>query len=356
MKFFLEEFDEKHNALGFLRLIFATIVIIQHAIVLGGFHPYNDPIYMFSKGQATFGSLGVASFFIISGYLITQSYAKLDNLKVFFWHRFLRIFPAFWLVLLITALLFGPFLYFVLTKKTDYFLHSEWFTYFFKNSLVKIQQEDILNLTEVLPQSGINGSLWTLEWEIYCYIGVAMLGFFKILGNSKWIPLVALIFLLNLASYYSNDCHCTIGFKLWVAQRAAVLPVLFMSGVLLYSLANLIRLSKTLVILALCAMFVATYLGYFEAAQLFILPYCIFGLATYLPFKSLEKRWGDFSYGLYIYHFPIVHILVALGFNQTGPWLLFIMALAFTLPFAIFSWFFIEKPALSFKNWISTKR
>jgi len=93
------------NAFGVLRLVLATSVIFSHAFYLGGWD--YDPTIDWTKGQESIGGLAVIGFFVISGYLITKSGMRIDILQ-FMWHRSLRIFPAFWAVLIVTATVVGP--------------------------------------------------------------------------------------------------------------------------------------------------------------------------------------------------------------------------------------------------------
>ena len=93
------------NSLGILRLVLATLVIFSHAFPLGGWG--TDPGLGWSKGQESIGGFAVVGFFAISGYLIAKSGANAD-IAQFMWRRMLRIFPAFWLVLLVAAGIVGP--------------------------------------------------------------------------------------------------------------------------------------------------------------------------------------------------------------------------------------------------------
>jgi peptidoglycan/LPS O-acetylase OafA/YrhL len=96
------------NSLGALRLLLASFVILHHAYPLGGFG--LQPLESWSQGQATIGTLCVAGFFAISGYVIAKSGNSSDFMQ-FIWRRILRIFPAFWLVLFITAFVVGPLIW-----------------------------------------------------------------------------------------------------------------------------------------------------------------------------------------------------------------------------------------------------
>ena len=89
------------NAIGLLRLSLALLVVVHHTRVLGGFG--SDPVLRFARGQADLGVFAVAGFFTISGFLVTRS-AERSSTARYLWHRALRVFPAFWVCLLVIAL------------------------------------------------------------------------------------------------------------------------------------------------------------------------------------------------------------------------------------------------------------
>ena len=97
----LRDFDFRSNGIGFLRFFLASVVIWSHGYPLGGFG--GDPIFRFSRGNETGGTLAVAGFFVLSGLLITRSYGTTQHIGRFLWHRFLRIFPAYWICLIAVA-------------------------------------------------------------------------------------------------------------------------------------------------------------------------------------------------------------------------------------------------------------
>src|SRR5580658_74946 len=97
----LGDLDLRNNSIGFLRFLFATMVIWSHAYGNGGFG--YDPLARLNPNGATAGFLGVGGFFVLSGFLITRSYETVNSVGRFIWHRFLRIFPGFWVCLVVTA-------------------------------------------------------------------------------------------------------------------------------------------------------------------------------------------------------------------------------------------------------------
>ena len=95
-----KSYSGRHNSLNFLRLVLALLVVVSPTIVLGGYG--SESIF----GKTTLGTMAVYGFFGISGFLIAGSAVHNDPGN-YFWRRFLRIFPGFWVCLLVTAFFFG---------------------------------------------------------------------------------------------------------------------------------------------------------------------------------------------------------------------------------------------------------
>ena len=107
---FDQAFDPKNNAFGFLRLALAVLVILGHSFPLGGFGP--DRLAAFTNGRYAIGSLSVAMFFVLSGFLICRSASTSRSVPRFLWHRFLRIFPGYWVCLIVCGCVFAPLMAF----------------------------------------------------------------------------------------------------------------------------------------------------------------------------------------------------------------------------------------------------
>ncbi|MEF9478143.1 acyltransferase family protein [Chryseobacterium sp. 1B4] len=85
----------RSNNFDFLRLVFASLVVITHSYALSG-AAQGDPLSQLTHGQMEFSYLGVHGFFIISGYLIFKSLLRCKGLPDFYWKRLLRLFPHSW--------------------------------------------------------------------------------------------------------------------------------------------------------------------------------------------------------------------------------------------------------------------
>ena len=144
-----DAFDPHRNSLSLLRLLFAAMVLLDHAFPLGGFHGGSDPMWGWTRGQESFGGLAVAGFFVVSGFLVTRSFDGSPNPFSYLWKRFLRIFPGFWVCLVVTVALFGTIAFWFDHGSLHGYLHGYPDSpegYLKNNALLSMNQWNIDNL------------------------------------------------------------------------------------------------------------------------------------------------------------------------------------------------------------------
>lgn len=336
---------KQKNNLDFLRLLFATLVLVTHSYALTGLGD-QDFLYWITDGQLHFSYLSVNAFFVISGFLIFQSYERTDSFKDFFWKRIIRVFPGLIVVLLITTLVLGPVL-------TEYSL-KEYFgldtaKYFF-NTLIMVKPPDKLPgvfVDNPFPFA-VNGSLWTIRYELLCYF---MIGLFYLVRQKqhliKWILIIAFVgfYLMHLAAHYHFITITNI--KIQSLNRLALY---FIAG----SLLAIYRFDKrcnprVFLFGSLAIIILTTYFNVSSITEYLVFPFLILSLA-FVPLSLISNigKWGDFSYGIYIYGFPIQQTLIYyFGLNYLE---LTVACIPLTFVMGIASWHLIEKPALKYKN------
>jgi peptidoglycan/LPS O-acetylase OafA/YrhL len=337
-----DAYNAKENSIGFLRFILAIFVVIQHSFVLNNM---VDPLTRI--GLSSFGSLGVNGFFILSGYLITASWLNSKSFLGFSWRRLLRIFPAFWVCLLIISFIIAPILAIYQKVPIELTFFYDQLSYIYRNFLLLIFQQDIGNLMSSHPESSLNGSLWTLSWEFGFYMLLAVAGVIGFLTKRKEICIGLIA--AYIISYWLSDCKCTIFFKFYTAQRITILPFMFGVGVVGYLFKHKIPNSVSLLIICLIGWFLDIKYNPNIPLYPFFFLYIILWLVVNLPVRSFEKH-GDYSYGIYIYHFPLIQLILTVVTVQINSWLLSVMVLIPTVILAFLSWHYVEKPALSFKK------
>jgi len=361
---FAEAFDPRSNAIGFLRLTLAILVIFSHSFALGGFG--IDALGALTEGRHTIGLMAVAMFFALSGFLICRSASGSVSVARFLWHRFLRIFPGYWACLVVCAFVFAPLIALAeqgtllgvfsapRNSPQSYMLNNAGLFHlngFSLLGIVDLHPKGIAGLLSHNPVPfQINGSLWTLPFEVACYLGVAALAMFGIMRRGRFVVLVLFVALWSLyALSYVNPRS----FNRYFAHNGinALIPLclFFAAGCVCFAYREKIPCSA--LIFAACVVILAASLplGAFGLVSPIFMTYAFLWLAFRLPFGRFDAK-GDFSYGTYIYAFPIQQGLALLGVQDGGflPYLAWSVLL--TLGLAILSYRLIEAPCLRWKN------
>jgi peptidoglycan/LPS O-acetylase OafA/YrhL len=180
----MSEWDRRGNNFDFMRLSLAVLVIYSHAFILGSGTDVREPLVRYSHGQATLGAVAVDSFFVMSGFLITGSALRSRGVWSYLKKRVARIYPAFAVAALLMAVIVlpisgGHFVYPRPVMRVGMFLLQ----------LLRLREfnYDGPFLHDPYPQV-INGSTWSVSYEFWCYIGVALLMVTKTLGR-RWLLL-----------------------------------------------------------------------------------------------------------------------------------------------------------------------
>ncbi|HKT18722.1 MAG TPA: acyltransferase [Stellaceae bacterium] len=332
---------ERHNNFDALRLIAAVSVIFSHAFLIGEGTQDPEPLYWATGGQTVLGVVGVFVFFTISGYLVSQSFEATGAPLRFLAKRGLRIYPGLLACLLLSAFIMGPLL-------TDlplgaYFRSSAVYSYVASNFAMILPTNTLpgVAFTGYGAGSVVDGPLWTLPSEVAMYLMVCVLGTLGALRLRVILPLL----LVGLCGLWFDTASSEyfIGSALWL------LPF-FAAGMALYRLRDRPILHGAAALAALAALAVSAWL------HAFILLFPIFGsyLVIYLAFARWlpvlrAARFGDLSYGLYIYGWPIEQWLTRLQGGTLAWSTLFALALPLSALAALLSWHMVESRALRLK-------
>ncbi|MET4782124.1 acyltransferase [Glaciihabitans sp. UYNi722] len=359
MKSLSSTFNPRANSIGFIRWLMAFLVIFSHAGPIGGFYGGHDLGTQWSDEQSL-GGVAVGGFFFFSGFLITKSRMGRSTLPRFFWRRILRIFPAFWVALLVTAFVLAPiaWLHRVGPLSTFFSAPSESpLSYFANNMFLALGQRNIAGLGEQLPYFQLlgsrdwNGSAWTLIYEFSAYIAVGVLGLIGALANRKVGAIIALsmIALSTLQWLRIGD----LGKYLPLFQDIYILLLLppFAVGILFALYAEKIPMDGR-VAFACLVFAVLTYgKGGFLVFGQYALYYFLMWFATRVTILKNWERFGDFSYGIYIFAWPIMTFVAYFGLQNRG-WLVYHLVVIVLVHIAAYlSWHLIEKPAMGLKDW-----
>jgi peptidoglycan/LPS O-acetylase OafA/YrhL len=334
-----------NNNFDFLRLLFASFVIITHAYPLSGTADC-DVLCQLTNNQTNLSFVGVKGFFIISGYLIFQSLQRSENLKAYYWKRCLRLYPGLFVMLVLT-LLFIPFIY---EGTSTLFLNKNYLTYLPNNLTLYRVQYRISGVFENNPYpKAINGSLWTIPYEFTMYAFLSLLFFVK---KKKHMLTLLCVFvgLFLIGNIFFSKELSRVRITL-LGNYVAELGYFFLVGSLLAAL-HLVTWKHKRLILVICGvlMIMSSYLEFYHLGEFFLLPITILliGLLPIPMIKDIGKTIGDLSYGIYIYGFLIQQTLVY--FFKLDHIALMFYSLIIAYIFGYLSWHFVEKKALQFKN------
>lgn len=337
-----EAFDPRRNSLTMMRLALAGLVAVAHALAVAfGWQPqfHEDPVL----GRTTLGDLAVDGFFVVSGFLVTMSYLRLGNVGRYLWHRFVRIMPAFWVCLVVTALVVAPIVAW-LEGASPTSVFPESLAYITRNGLLLIRDYGVAGLPSGTYEPGvINGALWTLYYEFLCYLGVVALGLIGALTRRRHLLLVAvgLLWAVGLAGV-------VLAVELPAFQMRR-LALMFLFGVVGYVYAEKVRVDGRLAVLALALLALAlAWLPDYRVLAGPAFGYLVLWAMVRLPFTWNPRT--DLSYGLYIWHWPVVVILALLGATALGQVGFVMLTLCVTALVALGSWRLVEAPALAHKS------
>ncbi len=316
------------------------LVLYSHAYPLLRGSNDTEPLSLLTHGQANLGEIGVWSFFVISGFLITQSWLRAPEAAGYLRRRISRIYPGFIALGVVSALVFVP----LATRGRP----ESSFSVLDAANLLRLQQTYEALAFKNNPLQALNGSLWSIPYEFWCYIGVLALGLCRWLEKRQvllGVFVVALGWHLYVDVTGWNPGGKLLGEIFGYPRFWATLLPFYLAGMLLqvYGGRALIRpWGLALAALLLIASFAVPH------APVLALPTCgaylLLGLAYARRLHFLDLgRYGDFSYGVYLYAFPVEQFVVMYLGTAIQPWVLFAIAAPVTLVCAAASWFLVER-------------
>lgn len=338
----IDDADLKHdgNIFNIVRLVLASMVMFSHAFDITGRALGDDPSTIVLPFPIS--RLAVLLFFSLSGFLVTGGLIK-HGIAHFIVSRALRLIPGLWVMLICTGLLVG--LMFCDVSFLNMLSSPSFVDYIVYNGLLLGREYTIAGAFSASPLSTlVNGSLWTIPNEVRCYMLLVLVG--SLLAFKRLIIGVFISYLIINLIVPANILPFV------AALRPLVLSFFF--GVLIYVWRSRVFLSLPfgigLSIVATCipnGLLAQTAVGLSGAYLMFVISF-----TTPNIFKGVSKKMPDYSYGIYIYAFPVQQAVLFLGFGTT-PYMNFLIGILAVLPFASLSWHFVEKPSLALKPRLS---
>lgn len=343
--------DAGNNNFDLIRLLLAISVVFHHVYGLSEL-PVFESIYIKTL-------YSVQGFFIISGFLIVMSYENSKSLYTYAIKRIRRIYPAYVFVILfwflvgavISSLSIGQ--YFSLAS-LKYLLSNLVFMEFLQKTLPGVFADN--------PKDAVNGVIWTLKIEVMFYAAVPLL--VLLLDKTNKLAMLIAIYLLSFV-YVGYFASMDMGDGNRIHEQfSKQLPgqmMFFSIGMLFYYYLEYLKIwIKILALPAMLYLFSIPILTPFEAytrsapIQAFFQPIAlgiiVIGAARILPYLGNFGKHGDFSYGIYIWHFPLIQLFVYLGIFNSHPWTGLALLLICVATMAAISWNLVEKKFISKKS------
>jgi peptidoglycan/LPS O-acetylase OafA/YrhL len=314
------------NGFNRIRLIAALLVLISHAFPITG---AVEPLRRIGV-NSSLGFLSVAAFFVISGLLVSMSYERSALLR-FVEKRVLRILPALIVSVVVCVLLLGP----LVTTSPDYFKQPQTWLYFARILFVPVNH-DLPGVFQDHPNTAVNGNLWSLGFEVICYIGVAVA---LLLPYRRPMIILAWLTSFLVARLVPEDARGA----MFYAGTLAELFRFFGAGMLFYLYRDKLPIRADLAWASAALVALGALTPAFHEICAVAGSYALVALACLWRPLHVSGE-SDYSYGVYVYAFPAQQLV----YHLTGSgWVLnILLALPVTVLLAAFSWHLIEKPAM----------
>ncbi len=334
------------NNFDFLRFFAASAVVLGHCYWLSGLGAV-EPVRLFTGSMDT-ADIAVNLFFVMSGFLIAASWIHSRSSLDFAGKRALRIFPALAVSTLFTAFIVGP----LATELwlSEYLLNSQTVRYL--TNVVLFTQFHLPGVfTENPFPETVNGSVWTLPYEVLMYTMLLTLGLLNLFGRIAVlaVPIVLMFIHFHLA----HD----LGLESDMLRKVTRLGMFFFLGSALYLYRKILPWNWKIALALLSLSLISARTEWWFLVHVLTLPYLTIYLAHLkIPRLSRFGRYGDFSYGIYIFSFPVQQLLVHWLDPKLSLPMFMAISLAASIAIAALSWHLIESPALRLKRFLPSNR
>ncbi|MCQ4325192.1 acyltransferase [Stutzerimonas stutzeri] len=337
--------QHSENNFDFLRFLAASLVVVGHSYWLSG-RGMSEPVRLFSGSYDT-ADIAVHVFFVMSGFLIAGSWHNSRSALEFVVKRALRIFPALIIAVLFAMLVVGPLA--TQLPLGQYLGSSRTLAYF--SNVAMLTQFHLPGVFAANPfPDTVNGSLWTLPYETLMYVTVLLLGLLKVFASMA----LAVLLLLFVVHFYLLP---ELGLQGDLLLKITRLGTFFYFGVVFYLYRLRIPWNWRIALALLALTLLSARTELWQPLHALTLPYLTLYVAQLkIPHLSGFGKYGDFSYGIYIFSFPLQQLIM----HWAGPDLplpvFMTLSLLASILLAVFSWHLVEAPALSLKRYLPKRK
>ncbi len=337
----------RNHQFDLLRILFAICVLLSHAPEITDGNPSRELFNRFTHGHLTFGAFGVYGFFLLSGFLIVQSWQHDPELVNYLRKRILRIVPGYLVAALSATVAVG-----LLAPGIDHFFRH--LDNHFVKSILLLSSPSTPPVLPGLPYPLVDGSLWTIPYEFRCYVLVALCGLFGLLRRPLlWLGFTLLMGVSLCIPATMQTLHWAK--PLWpiVGDPAVTftMTAVFCVGASFYLFRNFIVFRPLFAAVAVSLFLAVNQLhpALDELALVLCGGYLLFYLGRlHLQWLSWMRRVPDISYGIYLYGWPVEALWVF--FRHGSPWVTFFACTLISMVLGWLSWHLVERPMLKLKR------
>ena len=341
----LSTFRGRIPAFDFMRFAAASAVIYAHSFAVAENRFHEEYVELLTNHVLNFGTLAVQFFFLISGFVVADSAARSASVRTYLLKRACRLVPGLLLVVVVTAFVMGPL--FTELPLRSYFADDDLYSFFL--NLAFITRGHLPGVFNDVPAGAdVNVPLWSLRYEVLCYLALAAIARAHLLRPFPVASITATLLVgaatpvfADLAGLSEQALHTRFHLEYIVGESMKVVPFFFV-GTLFYVLRKKIVLDRRILIIALSLGAIMIHLGYIYPICPFALGYLVFYVGFYDVEAFRPFRRNDYSYGLYIWGFPVQQCWIALLPNS-GWALNLALSYPVALAFAAMSWHLVEK-------------
>ncbi|MDO9002146.1 MAG: acyltransferase [Aquabacterium sp.] len=335
--------NNRPSGFDYMRIVLALGVIASHAFLLS----YGPDVQYGRLANMGFSltTLIVPMFFALSGFLVAGSLERTRTLVSFMGLRVFRIMPALSVEVLLSALILGPLL--TTLPLGEYLTHPDFHMYFW-NVLGHIHYE-LPGLFETNPLQSVNGQLWTVPYELACYVVLCMLAVLGIFKDRIW--LLWFMVLLHALQIGNTILRPNLDYH---GAGGTTLVMAFIAGLLVYRFRDkLVWSARCALAMAALSLLLITLPNGIRFAALPIAYFTVY-LGLLNPPRQATLLGGDYSYGIYLYGYPIQQMVVALLPQHREWYINMLLATPCTIAIAYCSWWLIEKPVMDRRQILTT--
>jgi len=323
-----------------MRVLLALTVLLGHSYVVC----YGDDSADTTIAVYPFFIAVLPMFFCMGGFLVAGSALRVKSFKTFVIFRLLRIVPAMAVEVFLSGIVLGGWM--TTYPLSKYYTHPRFFEYF--GNIIGDLRMTLPGVFENHPDVMVNTNLWTVPPE-YCCCGIMAVIMICGLLEKRWD--YAFLFLIATAVIAFLLPEINWGIKIYAMADEYMISYGFFAGTVAFLFAEYIPINKYLFIL--CAVLTYVFFSHFYMLFLGMLPvtYCTIYLGM-MPIPRIPfLNKGDYSYGIYLYGYPIQQTIWHF-FPFARSWLtLSLLAVPTTILFAMASWHIIEKRSLALKRY-----